>query len=136
MAQSFDHSTGRCKPLVRHHGYSVFGAGFAGPRTLVGCGASDHRRHADWTAALLDAPARPKAKLIGHSMGSLIALETSARIRTGVGPRPDRNRRDDDRRAGSAQGRQANDPDAFDMVSIWGLGFKAELAAASRRDCG
>jgi len=25
---------------------------------------------------------------------------------------------------------QANDPDAFDMVSIWGLGFKAELGGS------
>jgi len=34
---------------------------------------------ADWTAALLDAAGATKAKLVGHSMGSLIALETAAR---------------------------------------------------------
>ena len=34
---------------------------------------------ADWTAALLDAAGAPKAQLVGHSMGSLIALETAAR---------------------------------------------------------
>ena len=34
---------------------------------------------ADWTAALLDAAGASNAKLVGHSMGSLIALETAAR---------------------------------------------------------
>ena len=34
---------------------------------------------ADWTAALLDAAGARKARLVGHSMGSLIALETAAR---------------------------------------------------------
>ena len=34
---------------------------------------------ADWTAALLDAAGVPKRGLIGHSMGSLIAIETAAR---------------------------------------------------------
>ena len=34
---------------------------------------------ADWIAALLDAAGAQPAKLIGHSMGSLIALETAAR---------------------------------------------------------
>ena len=34
---------------------------------------------ADWTAALIDAAGARAARLIGHSMGSLIALETAAR---------------------------------------------------------
>ena len=86
---------------------------------------------ADWTAALLDAAGAPKAKLVGHSMGSLIALETSARhpdkvsglslIGTAaamtVGP-------------DLLKAAEANNPDAIDMVSIWGLGFKAELGGS------
>jgi pimeloyl-ACP methyl ester carboxylesterase len=86
---------------------------------------------ADWTVALLDAAGAPKAKLVGHSMGSLIALETSARhpdkvsglslIGTAammtVGP-------------DLLKAAEANSPDAFDMVSIWGLGFKAELGGS------
>jgi len=86
---------------------------------------------ADWTAALIEAAGAPKASLVGHSMGSLIALETSARhpdkvsglslIGTAaamtVGP-------------DLLKAAEANSPDAFDMVSIWGLGFKAELGGS------
>ena len=77
----FDHRPGRCtadgspitvipcwRPISPGDGRS---AGKALPRTI-----SDM---ADWTAALLDAAKAPKAKLVGHSMGSLIALETAAR---------------------------------------------------------
>src|SRR6516162_98278 len=79
---------------------------------------------ADWTAALLSATGATKAHLIGHSMGSLIALETAARhpdkvsalslIGTAasmtVGP-------------DLLKAAEANDYAAIDMVSIWGLGF-------------
>jgi pimeloyl-ACP methyl ester carboxylesterase len=86
---------------------------------------------ADWTAALLDAAGATKAKLVGHSMGSLIALETAARrpekvsalglIGTAaamtVGP-------------DLLKAAEANDRSAIDMVSIWGLGFQAELGGS------
>jgi pimeloyl-ACP methyl ester carboxylesterase len=86
---------------------------------------------ADWTAALLDAAGAAKAWLVGHSMGSLIALETSARhpakvsalslIGTAaamtVGP-------------DLLKAAEANDHAAIDMVSIWGLGFQAELGGS------
>jgi pimeloyl-ACP methyl ester carboxylesterase len=86
---------------------------------------------ADWTAALLDAAGAAKARLVGHSMGSLIALETAARhpakvsglslIGTAatmtVGP-------------DLLKAAQANEDAAIDMVSIWGLGFQAELGGS------
>src|SRR5579871_2280603 len=86
---------------------------------------------ADWTAALLDAAAATKARLVGHSMGSLIALETAARhpdkvsglsllgtaATMTVGP-------------DLLKAAEANDLSAIDMVSIWGLGFKAELGGS------
>ncbi len=86
---------------------------------------------ADWTAALLDAASVSTAHLIGHSMGSLIALETAARhparvsalslIGTAatmtVGP-------------DLLKAAEANDHDAVDMVSIWGLGYQAELGGS------
>ena len=86
---------------------------------------------ADWTAALLDAAGVAKARLIGHSMGSLIALETAARhpakvsglslIGTAatmtVGP-------------DLLKAAEANNHDAIDMVSIWGLGYQAELGGS------
>jgi pimeloyl-ACP methyl ester carboxylesterase len=35
---------------------------------------------ADWVAGLLDAAQLPQAALVGHSMGSLVALETAIRV--------------------------------------------------------
>ena len=86
---------------------------------------------ADWTVALLDAAGASKAKLVGHSMGSLIALETAARhparvsalsligttATMTVGP-------------DLLKAAEANDHAAIDMVSIWGLGFQAELGGS------
>src|SRR5262249_34946043 len=34
---------------------------------------------ADWTAALIEASQAEPARIIGHSMGSLVAIETAAR---------------------------------------------------------
>jgi pimeloyl-ACP methyl ester carboxylesterase len=50
------------------------GHGLSGGAPLTSIGAL-----ADWTSALIDAVGAEKATLIGHSMGSLIALETAAR---------------------------------------------------------
>jgi pimeloyl-ACP methyl ester carboxylesterase len=86
---------------------------------------------ADWTAALLDAAGAAKATLIGHSMGSLIALETAARHPKKVSGL---------RLIGTAaamtvgpdllKAAEANDHGAIDMVSIWGLGYQAELGGS------
>jgi pimeloyl-ACP methyl ester carboxylesterase len=86
---------------------------------------------ADWTAALLDAAGAKQAKLVGHSMGSLIALEMAARhpakvsglVLVGtaaamtVGP-------------DLLKAAEANDHAAVDMVSIWGLGHAAGLGGS------
>src|SRR6202011_2303971 len=114
-----------------HHGFGVLAPDLPGHGRSSGAALSTIADMADWTAALLDAAGATKARLIGHSMGSLIALETSARhpdkvsglglIGTAatmtVGP-------------DLLKAAEANDPDAFDMVSIWGLGFKAELGGS------
>lgn len=86
---------------------------------------------ADWTAALLDAAGAAKARLVGHSMGSLIALETAARHPAKVtalsliGPAATMTVGPDLLKAA-----EANDHAAIDMVSIWGLGFQAELGGS------
>src|SRR5258707_6201913 len=128
----FDHSNWALHSRwFAHHGYSVLAPDLPGHGRSSGNALSTISDMADWTAALLDAAGAPKAKLIGHSMGSLIALETSARhpdkvaglslIGTAatmtVGP-------------DLLKAAQTNDPDAFDMVSIWGLGFRAELGGS------
>jgi pimeloyl-ACP methyl ester carboxylesterase len=128
----FDHSTWALHSRwFAHHGYSVLAPDLPGHGRSSGKPLPTIADMADWTAALLDAASAPKAKLVGHSMGSLIALETSARhpdkvsglslIGTAatmtVGP-------------DLLKAAEFNNPDAIDMVSIWGLGFQAELGGS------
>src|SRR5438309_7681075 len=128
----FDHSTWALHSRwFAHHGYSVLAPDLPGHGRSSGNALPSIADMADWTAALLEAAGAPKAKIVGHSMGSLIALETSARhpakvsglslIGTAatmtVGP-------------DLLKAAEANDPAAIDMVSIWGLGFTAELGGS------
>lgn len=128
----FDHSTWALHTRwFAHHGFGVLAPDLPGHGRSAGPSLSSIADMADWTAALLHAAGAEKAHLIGHSMGSLISLETAARhpdkvsalslIGTAatmtVGP--------DLLRAA-----EANEQDALDMVSIWGLGFKAELGGS------
>ena len=62
-----------------HHGYAVLAPDLPGHGRSAGKLLPTIAEMADWIAALLAAAGAPKAKLIGHSMGSLIAIETSAR---------------------------------------------------------
>lgn len=128
----FDHSTWALQSRwFAHHGYSVLAPDLPGHGRSSGAALPTIADMADWTAALLDAAGAAKARLIGHSMGSLIAIETAARHPTkvsGLGL------------IGTAgtmtvgpdllKAAEANDHDAIDMVSIWGLGFRAELGGS------
>src|ERR1700692_3644233 len=114
-----------------HHGFGVLAPDLPGHGRSSGAPLPTIADMADWTAALLEAAGAAKAKLVGHSMGSLIALETAARhplkvsalslIGTAatmtVGP-------------DLLKAAEANDQAAIDMVSIWGLGFQAELGGS------
>jgi pimeloyl-ACP methyl ester carboxylesterase len=114
-----------------HHGFAVLAPDLPGHGRSAGAPLPDIAEMADWIAALLDAAGASKAKLVGHSMGSLIALETAARHPTrvsalsligttatmAVGP-------------DLLKTAEANDHAAIDMVSIWGLGFQAELGGS------
>jgi pimeloyl-ACP methyl ester carboxylesterase len=83
---------------------------------------------AGWVVTLLDALEAAEAVLIGHSMGSLIALETAAAV-------PDRVAKlvligtaaampvHPDLLAAAKD----NEPAAIDMVNLWGHGFRAGL---------
>ncbi|MES2071690.1 MAG: alpha/beta hydrolase [Pseudomonadota bacterium] len=64
-----------------HHGYSVLAVDLPGHGRSKGAALTSVEQMADWLIALLDAAGVQQASLIGHSMGSLIALETCARIR-------------------------------------------------------
>ena len=128
----FDHTTWALHSRwFAHHGYGVLAPDLPGHGRSSGTPLPSIADMADWTAALLDAAGAAKARLVGHSMGSLIALETAARhpakvsalslIGTAatmtVGP-------------DLLKAAEANDQTAFDMVSIWGLGFQAELGGS------
>jgi pimeloyl-ACP methyl ester carboxylesterase len=128
----FDHSTWALHSRwFAHHGLAVLAPDLPGHGRSAGKPLSTIADMADWTAALLAAAGASKARLVGHSMGSLIALETAARhldkvsglslIGTAatmtVGP-------------DLLKAAEANDIAAIDMVSIWGLGFKAELGGS------
>ncbi len=111
-----------------HHGYTVLapdlpGHGKSGSPPLKTIGDM-----ADWIAALIAAAGAAKAWVIGHSMGSLVALETGARhpghvsalalIGTSapmaVG-------------AELLKAAEANQHASIDMVSLWGLGTNATI---------
>src|SRR6202140_2974458 len=128
----FDHSTWALHSRwFAHHGFGVLAPDLPGHGRSTGAPLASIAEMADWIAALLDAAGAAKARLVGHSMGSLIALETAARhpakvtalslIGTAatmtVGP-------------DLLKAAEANDHDAIDMVSIWGLGFQAELGGS------
>src|ERR1700741_4240101 len=128
----FDHTTWAMHSRwFAHHGYGVLAPDLPGHGRSIGPPLSTIADMADWTAALIATAGAAKARLVGHSMGSLIALETAARhpakvsalslIGTAaamtVGP-------------DLLKAAEANDQAAIDMVSIWGLGFQAELGGS------
>ena len=76
----FDHSTWALHSRwFAHHGFSVLAPDLPGHGRSLSQPLPTIGDMADWTAALLDAAGASKARLVGHSMGSLIALETAAR---------------------------------------------------------
>ena len=128
----FDHSAWALHSRwFAHHGFSVLAPDLPGHGRSAGPALRSIAEMADWIAALLTAVGAAKAHLIGHSMGSLIALETAARhpekvsalgligtaATMSVGP-------------DLLKAAEANDPSAIDMVSIWGLGYAAELGGS------
>jgi pimeloyl-ACP methyl ester carboxylesterase len=86
---------------------------------------------ADWTAALIAASGASTAMLVGHSMGSLIALETAAR-------HPERARSIALIGAAAAipvspqllAAAKLNQHEAIDMICTWGYGFRASLGGS------
>jgi pimeloyl-ACP methyl ester carboxylesterase len=62
-----------------HHGHSVLAVDQPGHGRSGGAPLGSVEALADWLLALLDAAGVAKASLVGHSMGSLIALEAAGR---------------------------------------------------------
>jgi pimeloyl-ACP methyl ester carboxylesterase len=128
----FDHTVWQL--LARwfaHRGTSVLAPDLPGHGASAGAALRTIGEMADWTAALIEAAGAKQATLIGHSMGSLIALETAARhpdkvtalglICTAAAMRvsPD-----------LLNAAEANDHAAIDMVNLWGHGARAGLGGS------
>ena len=62
-----------------HHGFCTLAVDLPGHGGSVGPPLRDVQVHADWLLALLTAAGVARATLVGHSMGSLIALEAAGR---------------------------------------------------------
>jgi len=62
-----------------HHGFNVLAIDLPGHGRSKGAALTNVAAMADWLLAVLDAAGVQQASLIGHSMGSLIALEASAK---------------------------------------------------------
>ena len=62
-----------------HHGHGVLAVDLPGHGRSAGAPPASVEALADWVLALLDAADVNRAALVGHSMGSLIALEAAAR---------------------------------------------------------
>ncbi len=64
---------------LAHHGYAVLAVDLPGHGKTKGPPLARIEDMADWIIALLDAAKTRAAVLVGHSMGSLVALECAAR---------------------------------------------------------
>ncbi|GAB4397798.1 MAG: alpha/beta hydrolase [Rhodoferax sp.] len=64
---------------LAHHGYAVLAPDLPGHCRSHGAPPDSVEAAADWVLALLDAVGVQQAALVGHSWGSLIALEAAAR---------------------------------------------------------
>lgn len=75
-----DHSVwGLQSRYLAHHGHAVLAVDLPGHGRSGGAPLASIEAMADWMLALLDAAGVKAATLIGHSMGSLVALESAAR---------------------------------------------------------
>ena len=128
----FDHSAWALHSRwFAHHGFGVLAPDLPGHGRSQGKPETSIEALADWTVALLDAAGAAKAKLIGHSMGSLIALETAARHASRVSELCLIGTSDAMAVSADLLGAaEKNDHDAIDMVSIWGLGASAEIGGS------
>jgi pimeloyl-ACP methyl ester carboxylesterase len=114
-----------------HRGYAVLAPDLPGHGRSEGAPLASIAAMADWTAALIAAAGASKATLVGHSMGSLVALETAARhperiaaiglIGTAAAMPVSRD---------LLAAAEVDDHAAIDMLRIWGYGFRAGLGGS------
>ena len=127
-----DHSAwGLQSRYLAHHSYGVLAVDLPGHGRSDGPALTQVEDMADWIVALLDAASVKSAALVGHSMGSLAALDCAARYPNRV-----------NRLAllGTAfpmrvstellDATEKNEPAAHDMVNIWSHAAYAHYPSA------
>jgi pimeloyl-ACP methyl ester carboxylesterase len=114
-----------------NHGCAVLAPDLPGHGRSAGDARATIAALSDWTAALIDAARAGPARIIGHSMGALVALETAARHPQKVAAlgligtaaampvAPD-----------LLNAAKAGNHGAIDMMCIWGHGFAAGLGGS------
>jgi len=114
-----------------HRGWGVLAPDLPGHGRSDGEPLGSIAAMADWTAALIAAAGASKATIIGHSMGSLVALETAARHAeriTAIGLIGTAAAMPVSRELLAAA--EADDHTAIDMLRIWGYGFRAGIGGS------
>jgi pimeloyl-ACP methyl ester carboxylesterase len=129
---AFDHTVWQWQSrYFAHHGYSVLAVDLPGHGRSPGIVRTSIESMADWVAAFIEAATLPSAMVVGHSMGSLVALETARRhpqrvaklalvgtaMPMAVGP-------------AFLAAAKDNAPEGFDMEAVWGHARSAVLAAS------
>ncbi|MGZ5097426.1 MAG: alpha/beta fold hydrolase [Usitatibacter sp.] len=127
---AFDHSVWQWQSrYFAHHGYTALAVDLPGHGRSPGAVRHTIAAMADWVASFIEAGGFASASVAGHSMGSLVALETAIRHPLRVSklaligasaPMP----------VGEAflAAARDNSPAAFDMETVWGHARGAVLA--------
>ena len=130
---AFDHSVWQWQSrYFAHHGFNVLAVDLPAHGRSPGRARATIDAMADWVAAFIDAAGLERAALVGHSMGSLVALQCAlahparvaklALVGTSL-PMP----------VGEAFLAAAHDDDAaaLDMEAVWGHARNAMLATSA-----
>jgi pimeloyl-ACP methyl ester carboxylesterase len=130
---ALDHSVWHYQArYLAHHGFGALAVDLPGHGRSPGTVRTTIEGLADWVAAFIEAACTERAHVVGHSMGSLVALDTALRHRERVAklvllgasvPMP----------VGEAFLAAAKDdsPAAFDMQTVWGHARHAVLATSA-----
>ena len=130
---AFDHSVWQWQSrYFAHHGFGVLAVDLPAHGRSPGRARATIEAMADWVAALVDAAGLERAALVGHSMGSLVALQCAlshpqrveklALVGTSF-PMP----------VGEAflAAARDDDPAGLDMEAVWGHSRNAMLATSA-----
>ena len=130
---AFDHSVWQWQSRsFAHHGFGVLAVDLPAHGRSPGRARATIEAMADWVAAFIDAAGLERAALVGHSMGSLVALQCAlahpqrveklALVGTSI-PMP----------VGEAflAAAHDDDPAGLDMEAVWGHSRNAMLATSA-----